>query len=246
MKKFAILAIIVVIFTACFEERPPEKIDKFINNDLSFVVLINGQEIDTVYVDSLFSVYANVPDFYLVDYYEINLNDETFYDKSFYYSLPMAGRYAIDLFATNGGRGFKDTAEIYAIDYPGTTVWLPGLWGDNTDSARFRIGIDTLFFNAAFCPTRPLPFVIFADSVNAQGQLLFNGQELELLNFYREPWYYLSFNDLSYWLNFGEQEFLCLRYGGDYHNIDGSLADMRGGVFNEDLDCYVIQSFFLP
>lgn len=248
-----LIILIGLLATACREDREDEsievEIERYVNNDLSLILLVNGQNIDTVYKDSTFLVEAYV-NLYSKDsgnYYEITLNGETFYKNSFYDSLQQVGIYPITVMSTNGGRTFVDTAEIYVVEYPASNVWLPGLWGDNTDSARFRIGVDTLFFNVSYCPTRPLPFVVFADSVDYdKGEIIFSFEWVELLNYYNQTWYYLAFNNLNYWLDMpGGKQFLFIRYGGNYRDVNGSIADMRGQSFNEDLQCYIISTSFI-
>ncbi|MFA5000283.1 MAG: hypothetical protein WC545_02915 [Patescibacteria group bacterium] len=216
----------------------------FINNDLVLSVLINGQRIDTVYTNVPFRVSVDV-NMYAVDSYAVRIAGQTFLADDFTTSLSAVGVYPIGVMATNGGRTFKDSTSsvIYAVEYSPVTVWLPGLWGDNSDTARFRIGLDTLFFNAAYCLTRPIPYVVFGDSLDHNSQqIVFSYDWIELLNFYNQSWYYLAMDNLPYWLDTDRGQFLFIRYGGDFHNPDSSLANMAGGTLNEDLGCYVLKT----
>ncbi|GEM_PF-3612527 len=222
----------------------------FINNDLILSVLINGQRIDTVYTNVPFRVSIDV-NMYAVDSYAVRIAGQTFLADDFTTSLSEVGVYPVGVMATNGGRTFKDSTSsvIYAVEYSPVKIWLPGLWGDNSDTARFRIGLDTLFFNAKYCNPWLAPYVVFGDSLNHNnGHIVFSYEWIEILNFYREPWYFIALNNIDSskcLLNTGRGQSMFIRYGGDYHNPAGSLANMAGGTLNEVLGCYVIKTSYI-
>lgn len=249
IKVFLLLVTAILAF-ACEKgtyELTGVNVNSYVNNDLALDFKINGQNIRTVYINKPYQGRASV-NLYQVSNYEIRINDETFFTDTltdtFEDSLTQVGIYPVTIMATNGVRTFYDTTEIYAIEY--APIWLPGLWGDNTNSARFRIGLDTLFFNVTFCPTRPQPFVVFADSVDKINKtVVFNYQWIEHLNYYNNNWYYLAFNNLKYWLDVNHEQFLFIRYGGNWNDKAGSMADMRDTSYNERFGCYVMSSYFV-
>ena len=250
MKKIWFFMATLIIFLGCRKERDEVvEADKYVNNNLVLSLWINGQKIDTVYKDSTFQVKLFV-NLFRANFYQTSLNGQTFYDTAFTDAIKTTGRYVISALVSNGARTFRDTARLFVIDYPLSPAWLPGLWGD-LDSARFRIGADTIFFNSAYCSTRVLPFIQFADSLDKiRGHIVFNDSiNIRLLNYYMNPknssWYFYPIKKAVWTTAPDGQKFLLMRYGGDFNNAAGSFANMGGASYNDSLKCYVIQDSYL-
>jgi hypothetical protein len=238
----------LMIFSRCRNDDDTiVPVDTYINHDLTWNLLINGQEQDTVYADSLFRIKIK-SNMFKANSFEISLDGKVFNDSSFNYTLTQPDRYLVTAKISNGARTLHDTAEIFVIAFTQPNIFLPGLWGESGPEAHFRIAVDTLFFNALFCPNSFVPFAIFADSIdwNHKKALFRDSSQTILLSRYRDDWYFLKLSGLNYWLTApNNRDFLYVNYGGDYYHQKSSLADTNSFYRNEDFGCYVIKSSYL-